>query len=286
MSLDNEGAFRREMVTVEAAKQYLASAARNRNIRWMKVYEYAQEMKSGRWMDTGEPIKFNDSGQLIDGQHRLRALVESSKPQEMLIVRRLKSAAMPYLDCGMKRSIGCRLEIASLVDGSGNEIAAIARALYAYEKTQGARLRLESLTPKNKRMEKPPLSALTTSAILKYVKAHLEEIKDSLPFGRMVSKELRHGRCFWSVCFVIFGRVNRPDAVEFISSLADGVDLKKADPAHALRTQILRTIGLRRRIPHHELAIKTFRAWNNFREGVASEKLHIKNTAQGIPLPK
>jgi hypothetical protein len=57
------------------AESWLAKNPNNRNLRVPVVQSYARDMVSGNWMLNGETIKFDQSGKLIDGQHRLSAVV-------------------------------------------------------------------------------------------------------------------------------------------------------------------------------------------------------------------
>jgi hypothetical protein len=50
---------------------------RNRPIRPNSIKQYADDMSAGRWKLTHQGIAFNRDGQLIDGQHRLHAIVRA-----------------------------------------------------------------------------------------------------------------------------------------------------------------------------------------------------------------
>src|SRR5437870_5147015 len=69
----------REMeVGPELATRWLEGNVHNRKLREDVVARYARDMKAGRWLLTHEPIAFNKNGDtLVDGQHRLWAVVES-----------------------------------------------------------------------------------------------------------------------------------------------------------------------------------------------------------------
>jgi hypothetical protein len=53
------------------------NAPSNRTVSAATVEAYALEMKSGRWMHTHQAICFNKDGFLVDGQHRLLAIILS-----------------------------------------------------------------------------------------------------------------------------------------------------------------------------------------------------------------
>ncbi|MGA0894619.1 MAG: hypothetical protein ACO3S5_08330 [Ilumatobacteraceae bacterium] len=93
-----------ETITPQAAQQYLANQTRNRPVKKLHVARLAADMQAGRWDMTGEAIKFNGST-LIDGQHRLRACVESGCEFTTLVVRGLNTDAAKVMDIGVKRGV-------------------------------------------------------------------------------------------------------------------------------------------------------------------------------------
>jgi hypothetical protein len=78
---------RLERITPEIAKQYLESNTSNRTINANFVNFLAEQIKLGKWIENGESIKFNKSGVLVDGQHRLLAVVKLGLPIKTNVVR-------------------------------------------------------------------------------------------------------------------------------------------------------------------------------------------------------
>ncbi|KAF7277615.1 hypothetical protein GWI33_002970, partial [Rhynchophorus ferrugineus] len=76
-----------ETITPDLARQYLAFNTHNRNVRSYRVKGYAADMRDGRWTLNGEAIKFSADGTLLDGQHRLQAVIEADVAVQMLVVR-------------------------------------------------------------------------------------------------------------------------------------------------------------------------------------------------------
>ena len=100
-----------ELVSPRQAKIYLASMARNRNISDPYVKQYARDMLAGAWREMGDPIRFNEQGQLIDGQHRLQAVIRSGKTIAFTILRNVPDEWMALIDTGRTRSISNVLQI-------------------------------------------------------------------------------------------------------------------------------------------------------------------------------
>jgi hypothetical protein len=105
-----------ETVTPEKAEKWLGSVAPNRNLRKSLVERHAESMRQGEWQATGESVKFDKDGRLLDGQHRLHAIVEAGISVEMLVVRGLDATTIDVLDTGIKRTLSDVLSI----HGEGN----------------------------------------------------------------------------------------------------------------------------------------------------------------------
>lgn len=98
--------IQKQVITPEMAEEMLSdSRFKNRKIRQATVDIYADDMSNGRWKENGETIKITSDDRLIDGQHRLHAIIRSGKPQELLIVRGISPDVVDTIDTGLKRSL-------------------------------------------------------------------------------------------------------------------------------------------------------------------------------------
>src|SRR5690606_33959034 len=77
---------------------------RNRPIRRTWVQTLAGAMERGEWRENGDTLKFAHNGTLLDGQHRLAAIVLSGRPQWMLIARNVPDDAFSTIDRGSRRT--------------------------------------------------------------------------------------------------------------------------------------------------------------------------------------
>lgn len=92
-------------VTPEKAKAFLQFNTDNRTKRGWWVSGLANMIKRGEWITTHQGVAFSKSGKLIDGQHRLEAIVEANIPVEMLVVVDVPDDAYKVLDNGVKRTL-------------------------------------------------------------------------------------------------------------------------------------------------------------------------------------
>lgn len=100
-----------EWVTPEKATAYLETMGPNRSISPDVIEKYGRDMIAGRWMLNTQGIGFDVSGKLIDGQHRLEAIIKTGQPIHTIVVRDLHPEAMRTVDDNRKRSLGDDLKI-------------------------------------------------------------------------------------------------------------------------------------------------------------------------------
>ena len=96
----------RVVVTPELAQAWLDKNIGNRKLTANHVERIARDMKAGRFSFTGDPIRFDDTGRLIDGQHRLKACIKADAPFESLVVYNLSPKVQDVIDAGRPRALG------------------------------------------------------------------------------------------------------------------------------------------------------------------------------------
>lgn len=97
-------------VTPAMATEWLESNTDNyRKVRQPTVARYAEDMAVGAWLMTGESIKFNREGVLMDGQHRLLACVKADTAFETVVVYDLETPATMNIDNGLRRQLSDHL---------------------------------------------------------------------------------------------------------------------------------------------------------------------------------
>ena len=72
-------------MTPQKAAYYLANNHGNRTLRKSTVRSYAADMKAGQWRCTHQAIAIDANGNLLDGQHRLAAVIEAQWEGPMML---------------------------------------------------------------------------------------------------------------------------------------------------------------------------------------------------------
>ncbi len=103
-----------ETVTPAMAAEYLSkNHPKNRPIRDFRVKKWVEEIKQGRWLLTHQGIAFDEDGYLIDGQHRLTAVITSGIPAPMMVTKGVDVSTFAVLDQGAMRSASDILGLSS-----------------------------------------------------------------------------------------------------------------------------------------------------------------------------
>ena len=120
---------RKIRITPSMAANLAAKNNNNRNMIRSVVKRYADDMVNGRWLFTHAGIAFDKAGNLIDGQHRLQAIIESNIAIEMNVTWGLDEKVILAVDRGKARSLADNLKIRGHSINS-NKACAVAKRMY------------------------------------------------------------------------------------------------------------------------------------------------------------
>ena len=103
-----------ETVTPAWAQDLLDHQGPNRTLNETRASRYYKDMASENWKETPQGIAISESGELLDGQHRLKAIVRLGRPVRMFVVRNVPEEAKQTLDRGQMRTQVQALQIGGL----------------------------------------------------------------------------------------------------------------------------------------------------------------------------
>jgi len=201
--------------------------AHNRPISQSTVDRYAQEIKAGRWVHNGSAIVFSDTGQMLNGQHRCKAIIAANKSIETLIVWGVKDSAFDTIDDGNKRS----LADVFAVGGEQNPalLSAGVRFLWVYATGQIATRDLRKGTIATKAVLE---DTLKKHPLLRHSTKFYSLLKQR-PGGLLVSAGMAIGLHY------LFALVDEKKADEFFNVLQSGIGLMEGHPILALRARLI-----------------------------------------------
>ncbi|MCL2349600.1 MAG: hypothetical protein FWC50_15225 [Planctomycetaceae bacterium] len=92
-------------VTPDMAKQWLMNNNFNRPLKPRLVDKYVRQILEGNWQRTHQGVAFDEKGLVIDGQHRLHAIVKTGQSIAMLIFLNENKMVHESIDNGKTRSL-------------------------------------------------------------------------------------------------------------------------------------------------------------------------------------
>jgi len=88
----------RVKITPKMAMDLLEHNTLNRPLSDGHVKRLAQQIIDGKWKYNGDTIKVSKDGAILDGQHRLWAVIEAKRPIETVIIRGIARDAFATID--------------------------------------------------------------------------------------------------------------------------------------------------------------------------------------------
>jgi len=262
-----------ETITPEKAqKMWESNLPRNRYFRKTLALGYSAQMKAGKWDDnTGEPVQFDVDNHLVNGQHRIWAIIDSKTTHTMVIVRGVPKESFANMDIGLKRTGGDILHI----EGARQAIqmSGIIRKYLTLKKnyfglTGGSRSREISneMVLKEFRKRKGFWNDLNDQATEWYRE-----------FNRFMSPSDIGG------FYAYFNDKDEEAASRFFIRLCTGVDLGSGSAIRHLRNFLIKTKGERNTISKLRSAY-IIKAWNLSKSRQSVDRLSFNPEKEEFPV--
>ena len=261
-----------ENITPERALELLESNTGNRGMRPRAVAAYARDLLEGRWMVTGESVKVDWTGRLIDGQHRLQAIMAAERPVQILVVTGLDPAVQRVIDVNVRRSAADTLKLLG-VERNIYEVASAARIALAWE--SGTMTRYGTLG----------MSA-SHAEIYQWVQEH-EEIIDAAADARRWFNRLNMPPSPLTFALWQLSKIDADQAQEFFNSTVEYATQGQGDPRAALLRALNNNETRLGRRPATLVGL-IFAAWNAWRDNQKVQVLPLvdsKGRALTIQVP-
>ena len=118
-------------ITPPMASIMLQNNAENRKLNNTHVEFLADQILSGKWQNNGQTIVIADDGTLMDGQHRLSAIIKANKSTKLGLCTGAPRAAMATIDNGKPRST---VDVLSIINAPNAALISSAmKILYKFD---------------------------------------------------------------------------------------------------------------------------------------------------------
>lgn len=261
----NKETVRIEEVTPAKAQRWLEGNVDNRKLRDDRVMAHARTLQAGDWELSDSAIVFDDQGVLINGQHRLTAVVVTGITARFIILRGVPSKAQEVMDTGLSRNLADQLHRHGIRTGEANVLSG---ALYwthqmAYNERTG-----------NVHYSEP--SERPTLRQLLHIWENHEDMQEHVkPVLRLrTTTKVRPGPVT-ALRYRLF-QIDAEEAELFFEQWRTGENLGRNDAVYRLREWTIedaRLRGVRGRAPTYRMVAMALKAWNLYRDQMPTAKL-------------
>jgi hypothetical protein len=249
------------LITPEIAKALLERVKNNRPLKEPNIARLVQAMKSGAFKFNGDAIRISKAGYVMDGQHRLHAIIRSGITCECLFVNSLDQDVFATMDIGAKRTASDTLAVEGEVN-TRNLAAALAM--------------VESYMRGNTASGKNYYSNCEIRTLLdKY-----PDLRASIPLA-IKAKKLICPAVLVS-CHYICSRLDADTAGEMIKALLHGRNLNENDPIYVLRERLIENMHAKAKLSSWYVFALVIKAWNAKRTGKVLRRL-VYQDAEEFP---
>jgi len=220
----------------------------NRAIRTALVASYARDMSEGNWGETGDPIRFDTNGTLLDGQHRLAAIVTSGVKLRTVVVSELDPEVFALIDIGRKRTTADTLSVDK--EANASLLAASLGVVFDYENRKN-------------QMGKAKFTNMDVLVSLEQhpgIRDSVAKVGHNIPRG-LIPTAIAVG------CHYLFSRKDLDRADSFVQSIITGENLGKGSPALLFRNRMIQNSQSVTKLPRKTTAAMLVKAWNSDRNG-------------------
>ncbi len=269
-----------ETINKKSAMNLLRFNTENRKEKPKHIYSLAEEMKSGRWKENGQPIIIAEDGTLLDGQNRLRAIALANYTGKFLVVRGVDKKSKVTIDTGVSRRLQDVLQMEGFA--SPNETAALIKRIIPYDKGV-----IPDVTDGN--ITGSPKQKVTNSRGLDFAKENKEELLNNIKFIISIKRKTKDKTITAgfasSLLYMIGGFEFSTIHLTFIKTLF-GINTEEDSAAHWIRKTVLKAKERKDIINTRWLYGVCINAWNLYINGNPAVRYIKYDTTRKLPKPE
>lgn len=250
-------------ITPDVAERFLQLNKKNRKLRDNLVNEYAEAMRKGEWQFFGQTIVISKEGFLLDGQHRLAAVVKSKKAQIFNIQTGIEESAFKVIDTNKVRSA---TDVA-FIDGVETHTSVIVAAV----KIINAYYALNNRRTASLQISNPRSFKLSHTETLNLLNTYKRETLQS--YAKFAATWHKQGKFLTTSTYLafmyIFAKKSERDAIQFFTLLSggEGIGENTYPVIYNLRQRFIdESMAKMRYFDIRDKWTLLIKAWNVFRE--------------------
>lgn len=241
------------IVSPDLAREWLKRAGKNfRKLDTRVAMQLREQIRRNGWVNDGNTIKFDSAGNLVDGQHRLRAIADLGVTVMAWVLRGVDNDTT--IDTGLKRSLNQQLRFQKEVNAT-----TLGSALHICWFHDMAKLPTWSTGSTENRPSNQDLITYLASN---------PGVRESV--AAVVGGDVVYPGGHMAALHFLASRAGLGDEVaSFVSKVRYGAGLAANDPAHLLRERLLKNAAGRLKLHRRDQLALVIKAWNAWLEGRA-----------------
>ena len=258
------------IVTPEIATKLLEANSINRPLRQHHVERIAKQIIAGKWKFNGDTIKISSNHDILDGQHRLWAIILADVSVETVIVYDIEDDAFSTIDTIRQPRNGADVLALKGLDRQRRSTAVALTWLIRWQRGV-----LGGHKSRKNRIENSDIEeCFKDHADMALAVDHCRRTRGLISPGLS------------GFLYYIFSNQDQELADRFLLTLLDPVDVPINDPFFRFRMWLVQSLNSKRRREAPEMIALAFKAWNYARDGKTISVLSWRNqgpTAEAYP---
>lgn len=241
-------------ITPSDATNWLRANTKNRPVRKRHVEFLANEIKNGNWQVNGQAIIIADNEQVLDGQHRLLAIIDAGIPIKSMVVYGIPEAAFATIDTGAVRT------------------SADALCLHFQDYPQHVVKAVATAVPWVKQLERGSMhkgaKKISNTEVITYARDHLTMFERAITLLHYPKDNRPMSVGLGTALYEYVARKDEERADKFFESLYTGENLERDDVEYVLRAAFAKdSQRITSKLPAHVKMRMAIKAWNWRRRG-------------------
>ena len=258
------------LITPELAKLYLSLNNHNRDIKAPVVARYSQDIANGKWKTgTAESIKIASDGTVLDGQHRLHAIIKANTDVLMLVAEGLDRSVFDVIDTGSVRNASDVFKVA-MVERSNRVPSTISKW---YNLKNSNRFGSQ----KNLKLTNSELLHEYKSNPLEWDNITKHSINLYSAFAKILSPSTIGG------FYAYFKEISETEAHSFMQELCTGINITNNTIA-LLRQKLMQDKMSLRKMPVDLKDAFIIKTWNAYRQKTEHKILKFSPDNESFPI--
>lgn len=262
------------LVTPAVAEDLLERNAENqRSAKETAILRYARDMQKGLWVPhTGESLKINRDGKVVDGQNRLHSVIRANRPVLFDIAWNVDNEAIFAIDGGSVRTTKDDLQFHGIHDRI--VVGPIVKWLVGWERgnflNSGGR------------------NVPTRQEIRARYLVEPQSFDTAAMFGRACRSKIHVNATASGLAYFQFSKLDEELAEKFFDQLIGGMDLNGTSPIYALRQSMIAKGTQYTKVQQLYFMIRSWNALRRGEQGTGSGRLMLPKsqiTNESFPMP-